>query len=459
MIKGKVEFKEETCIFELDEIEFEIKIEIITNREESIQLSHPWDSTPAQNIFEGVLVGKIFDTHQFIHLNFNYLKKVSENQFKGCLNSYLVSDEENIKFDSIDIQADEPNYFYSPQNYFVTKKKSGNHELNFKKEEENFIEFPIPFSKEHINAHFSIETDIKHGSLNPVDIWTKLKLEFKEMNELSFAEGIVFYVRRLLMFLTFRRNINIKKITLNRKPYPSGKSNKVVGEFYLNSWEALPPETEKVKFRIISYPLIEDILHNIMVELALDNIYMLHLPESSKASRMITPERYIMVTAGFEWEFLRLCEGKLTREKKDKYKEERSEILAFFNSKIDGATGKRKKFYVNSKERALGPAHTLEEKLNFAFKEFEEVLNPFVQEIYNSNGAEIEYPQLAKRIAERRNAIGHGNIEKKIHELHGIDMMVVEWIYYAMILRSNNMSDNDIKESISDLFGMYVSLD
>ncbi|TCI33824.1 hypothetical protein EVJ29_13115 [Exiguobacterium sp. SH4S7] len=467
MIRGTIEFQREKCIFDLDEVDFLLTIEKITNRgDDEDYLDRFMSMEPFKSLFEGQLIGKTFEEDKFVHLNMHDLKQTNHNQFRGVVKSYLITDEETLVFDALDIQSDELNHFYHPQrSYSVTKKKTGDDSLNFKTYEENTDNFSFIFNAIHVDAKLENQKTIKQDSLNPIDIYANLKLKFEETKELSSAEELTLLIRRLLIFITFRRNVIINKLIIKKKTHPNSPSYKEVGEFFVNLREnPIAAETDKkLARRIIDFPLIKDNLKNLLMAMVNGKIYMSHVPDSNEDSRVITPARYIMVTAGFEWQFSRSLQDKLSKETEDKYKEEREEILNFFDSKVNETTGRKKKFYRDAKKRALGEVgqkHTLAEKLVFAFEEFKEELDVFIKNIFYINGIEFDsgYPDLATRIAQRRNDVGHGNIERDPHEWYGIDMLILEWLYYAMVLRDIGMSDEKIKISINDLFRRGLAL-
>lgn len=450
MLKGTIEFQGEKCVFELDEVNFILKIESITNRGFDEEYFKRFASfKPFETIHQGALVGKVFDEHKFIYFDTHNMTKSGHNQFSGIVKSYFISYEEELLYDTLNIYADELNYFYNGGRTYSVDRKTGS--IYFEADPEKYDGFSFDFGNQSVEAELRVTKKIRIGALTPINLNTLLKLKFCEAKELTFAEDLALLIRRLLMFVTFRRNVNYTQLTLS-------KNSDEVGEFFVNVRDSYEEETDsKVQERIVDYPLINEHLKNLVMDLIEEEVYLMHLPDSIQDSRFISPAKYIMVTAGFEWEFSRSLEDKLTKENTTKYKDEIQSITDFFDDKIEETSGKKKKFYKSTKNRALGgvgQAYTLQQKLTFAFEEFNEVLNMFIKHIFSLNGIEFEsnYSELAERIADRRNAVGHGNIAKEAHEWHGIDLYVLEWLYYAMVLRAIGMDDHRIKASINKLF-------
>lgn len=462
MTKGMIEFQGEKCVFELDETNFLLEIEVITNRGVNEEYLRNFGSLkPRDNLFEGLLVGKTFD-NKFIYFNIHNMERTNHDQFQGIVSSYMISSDEVLAYDSLVVQADELNYLYPPSQAYSF---SENLDTVFVDEFDKNIEtFSFDMNEEHIEAKLRIQSFSHIGTGSPLSSCTYLNLTFSEKKELSFAEDLTFLIKRFLMFVTFRRNVNCTKLTLMRRREPDKINRTSVGELFINMRDSFVIETDKkVRERVINYSLIKEHLNNLFTNLANEEVYMSHLPETIQESRLITPARYIMVTAGFEWEFSRSLEVELTHDTNTKYKKEIQDISAFFDKKIEDNSGKEKKFYKNTKRRALGDVgqkYTLQQKLEFAFEEFDDVLNIFITQIFYYNGVTFDskYNDLSERIAERRNAIGHGNIAKEAHAWHGIDMLILEWLYYAMVLRSIGMDDHKIKVSINEVFRRGIAL-
>lgn len=462
MTKGIIEFRGEKCIFELDKTNFLLEIEIITSRGFDEKYIRSFNNlTYPDNLFEGLLVGQPFDDKKIIYFNMHNMYQINHNKFQGIIKSYLLSkenayDNTNLEYDALEIQADELNYFYHASQGYSFNEKLNKIFINNSNINESFS---FDFKNSNIEAELGIKKDLHFKSVTPVSLSTALNLTFERKSEFSFAEDLSLLTRNFLKIVTFRRNVNFIKLVLKRRTTPNKSNRKLVGEFFVNIRDNFTKETDKkAQQQIIDYQLIKDHLSSLFVNLANNTIYMSHLPESIQDSRLITPARYIMVTAGFEWEFSRSLEDSLTHITKKKYDEEIKDISDFFEKRIEETSGKKMRFYENTKKRALGgigQAYTLEKRLTFAFKEFDDVLIAFIKNIYSYNGVEFDsnYSELAKRIARRRNAIGHGNISEEAHELHGIDMLILEWLYYAMLLRSIGMNDEKIKKSINKLFG------
>lgn len=164
---------------------------------------------------------------------------------------------------------------------------------------------------------------------------------------------------------------------------------------------------------------------------------MKHITENLRDARNGTSARYIMVTAGFEWEF------------------------RFLNEEIKINTGKNKKFFKYYRSLISKNDTSLSEKILWPLNEFDNVLKVFIKRIYKLNDVykeEFEYQKIAVRIQTQRNNIAHGNINQEIDNFYILDFLVLEWLYYAMVLHDIGLSRENIKRGINKLFKLGLAL-
>lgn len=103
----------------------------------------------------------------------------------------------------------------------------------------------------------------------------------------------------------------------------------------------------------------------------------------------------------------------------------------------------------------------MSEKLLWAIQEFDDVLNVFIKHLYKLNNveaSEYSYRAIAERIQTQRNNIAHGNIDRELNRLVILDFLVLEWLYYVLVLDDIGLSKEYIKKCIDKLFKRNLGL-
>lgn len=279
-----------------------------------------------------------------------------------------------------------------------------------------------------------------------------MSLYFQETNEVSKAEQLVLITKKLLNFISYRKNTTINKITLKKKDIQSGYYKKI-GILFINDINSRYIDTVKiVQEQLITLPLLEDKLGILFEKIIQNSIYTSHIPEDSREWNRITPSRFIMITAGFEWQF-RSTYNEQNTENEEKYNEQEKEILTFLDKKIEQYTGKNKKYFKSIKKLILRSNMTLSDKIYWTLNQFKDVLEIFIKSMYNLNNIQdVNYSDISERIQTQRNNIAHGNIDKELNPVVILDLIVLEWLYYAMVLNDIGISRENIKRSINMLF-------
>lgn len=464
MITGLLSFKDKSCVFKLQAEEFILEIEEIEERENIhfSSLSFLFDNKSKNIIQDDLLIGIDFESNKVIHFNVRTLKQTGGKTYTANLNSYLIFDGAEISFDGLQIQADELNWFHDTrQAYFYSyKPENGEAQLQLANFDETTKDFNFDFNGVAIEGNLSISRTISNASVTPIKLASTLNFFFSETKDLTYPEELIFLAQRLLKFITYRENFNITQITLRKKDEKDGQYFKV-GELFIFQYKPVEVENEKnIDKRIIEYPLFEVSFSKLLEKLSRKEIYLKHIPENLKDARNVTSARFIMVTAGFEWEF-RFLHEEINRNSEDKYKEQKQEILSFLDDKIKCNTGKNKKFFKSYRSLILKSDSSLSEKILWTLSEFDDVLSVFIPRIYNLNdigNEEFKYEKIAERIQTQRNNIAHGNIDQEIDNLYILDFLVLEWLYYAMVLHDIGMSRENIKRSINKLFNRGLAL-
>jgi len=451
---GLLEFEGSKCVFKLKK--FSLDIEVIEDRDKTFieDLDFMFGDSKKEFSFPYFIKGKDFESGKNIFFSLRSLYQSNSKTYKGKINFYILSDYDDLNYDCIQIGSMELNSFHQiSQAYsFSHSPKSGEGEVKIEPYDNSLKEFSFNYNTENISCRFSIGRFYTHLSSTPIKFQSNLNFYISNTVDFNKALELTYISKNFLNFVTYRKSVDINTITLKRLD-PEKNKYFIIGNMFIEDINSEFQEEEKVvRERIIPLPLIEDGLNTLFEKFANKEIYLKHIPDSFKARSIITPSRFLMVTAGFEWQF-RAIYSEETEENNNKYIKEKEEILSFLEEKIDNNTGKVKKYFKGIKSLVNRSNMTLADKICWSLKEFDNVLKIFVNHIYSLNQIEdFSYEDISERIQYERNNFAHGNLDKEFNSLAIIDFLVLEWLYYAMILKDIGISDINIQKSINDLF-------
>lgn len=459
MITGMLRYEERSCVFKLNTEKFLLEIEEMEERElgsfpDFSFLVDSYGKTVAEDI---LLVGEDFENNKKIHFNVRNLKSIGVHTYRAHLNSYLIFVGAEISFDGLQIQSKELNHFYNLQKSFDYTFNFESGEIDFKmgRYVETTRNFEFDYDGQTIEGEFNVSRNILNSS-SPIILRSTLNYYFFETKELKVPDFLFLLTEQLFKFVTYRTAFYFDRVVLIKSD-PSDNKYFKVGELFvfqpLN--ESIDRSTENSN-RIIDYSLLEDSFSNLLEKLSKKQIYLRHLPRDLKEASNITPARFIMVTAGFEWEFQFLHE-ELSRSSKEKYQKETEEILNFLQGKIDITTGDSKKFFKSFKSLVSKNDSSLSDKLFWTLEEFKDVIEGFIKRLYRNHGISenrFQSRMIADRIANQRNKVAHGNLNQDVDTLYILDFLVLEWLYYSMVLHDIGMTRSNIKKSINKLFNL-----
>lgn len=457
---GLLKYKDKEHIFKLNEDSFSLEIENIYDRkavspEEVMEFMSSDDWFQERNI---ILTGIEFGTEKKINFNVKSIYRQGINTYSAMLHSYLIYRDTIDTFNALQIHSKELNAFYNINKAFehVKFEENGKLNLSLKDHDSSLDHFEFKHNNSTIEGNFSISRKYSSDFTKPVELASTLNLHFEETDDLNYGEDLIFLLRKFFDFTTYRRNHSIDKILLKKYDFAKGKYF-IIGDFFVNQYTSTSQETkDNVKSRIIEYSLVKDSLPVLLNNLAEEKIYLKHIPINYNDSKNVTSARYIMVTAGFEWQFQSLHEKKML-EGEDKYKDLRETIITFLESNISKETGKRKKYLKSLKKEISRKDSSLSDKLEWTFDKYDTILRPFVERIFQLNGidsTEYNYESIAFRIQTQRNNTAHGSIDKKPSSYLVLDLIALEWLYYTMVLDDAGMSTKDIKKSLNNLFNL-----
>lgn len=457
MISGFMNHNNKKCLFKLKD--FTLEIEEIENRDKVFEedFKELFSINPKKDE-TNVLRGKDFNGKEIIFHVSNVRKRTLKSY--GCkVFWYIIFNKDESPFDGLQINAEELNWFYNVGNAYDYNynQKTGQTTVNIKPFESLEKKFSFTFNSTTVNGNLNITRNIKNMDTSPIHLFTSLDLEFEETDDYEKLYQLISILNDFLAFISYRRNISVDSIYLKKRADETGLYDKI-GQVFINK-DGIFEESEKIiRNRIIQFPLIEENIGNLFNMLVQNKIYLTHIPENSIDRRRITASRFIMITAGFEWQF-KLSFKDESKNSEDKYRVQKEELLTFLDEKIEINTGKKKKFFKSYKKFVLNSDMTLEEKINWAFNKFDNVLELFIKDLYSINNLEKPtYGDMAERIAKQRNNYAHGNIDKELNSLVILDLLALEWLNYTMVLNDLGIPGDNIKHVINDLFNRNIAL-
>lgn len=457
MITGLVDFNGKVCVFRLVKGSFDLIIEEIEERENihfqsfSFQFSKEFREEVKK---ADVLIAKDFERGKIYHFHVQEIFRSAAKTFDVSLNSYIVFDGADFSFDNLQIQAEELNWFHNINlafnNYSYAEDEEG--QIQLKPFEKTKEEFEFHLKDNLIKGNLNIQRKVTKNSTSPLKLQSTLRYEFKETKDISLPIDLVVLTRQLLEFLSYRKNLHINRFVLCHR---FENENYIIGNLFVKYSQSEEREKEIIiRKRIISYPLLNYSFRSLLEKIAMKKVYLKHIPETHRSSNIITSARFVMATAGFEWQF-QISHKDLNEQNKNE--KERNEMLDFLECKILETTGDTKRYFKGRKKFYLKNEVRLASKILWAFDKHDEVLKEFVESLYSRQDIqreEFEYKVIAERIQNDRNAIAHGNIEVEDNKLIDLDLSVLEWLYYAMVLEDIGVSKENAKRCINDLFGL-----
>ena len=127
--------------------------------------------------------------------------------------------------------------------------------------------------------------------------------------------------------------------------------------------------------------------------------------------------------------------------------------------KINSTTGKLKKNIKLYKRIIENIDMSLSEKIQRVLNDNSNILDCFIRNIYLMNCiSEVKYSDIAGRIQTQRNNYAHGNIDKEIDSLVILDLLILEWAIYCMVLTEVGVSEDRIKKCINKLFNRNMDI-
>lgn len=458
MVYGNIEFQNNKYFFTFDNYVLKL-LKTETNIIPIDDVIDLFDMSKKDDIPE-ILVGKsINQQYNFICFYINGISERTIDTYEFNVYAYIELSNDKFEFDRLSVMADELNWFYNVRKAYdySIAFETGETKVNLKTFEQLNTNFNFMYNNNEIDVHFNISRNISNMSRFPITLDSTLSFDFETTDSFTFLLDIYGIIKNFIMFITYRQNINIYNMAIKKKS-KNGKYRKI-GNFHVkSSLDTFLEDKETMQKRIINFDSLKSGCSKLMYNLGVERIYLQHIPYNTRDMHTITPSRFILVTAAFEWEFSNIYSDVKLLKSHD-YKEVNETMNNFIDSLINSYTGKKKKYIKYYKKIIQNSGMNLSEKLIHAFKEHSDNIDIFIKNLYVINGiTDVVYNDIAKRIQIQRNNYAHGNIDKELEPLVILDLMCLEWLLYSMILRDCGVDTLNIKRSINKLFNRHFAI-
>lgn len=304
-----------------------------------------------------------------------------------------------------------------------------------------------------ISVSFQIIRKINTSIGNPpLSLSSCLCFEFEATNDYSFIIDLCNYARNFIRYLCFRLNIFFSSIDIYT-PADNNKHHSIgtVNMFY----DLHEPEQDPLKkSKCIKYEYITGKEGKILTDIAANSLYLRHLPKSSEDGKHIDINNFIMITAAFEWEFKRNYPDGVTKSQKTKEIEE--SVVEEINTLLKNSKGKKKDKYKFLLKFVKSDA--LSSEIKQVCKDYSEIVGVFGKHLYNMNNIDYKYSEIGKRAADQRNHYAHGDIDEAFIDESLLDVIFLEYLVYAIQLKSFGVSDENNRKAINDVFHLNYAL-
>lgn len=211
-------------------------------------------------------------------------------------------------------------------------------------------------------------------------------------------------------------------------------------------------EEHKVVKKTVKYDVVKEHFSELIQAVADNQLYFDHIPETKSDGNHITVARTILATAAFEWTYQqRYKEISLSQYRQDVKADildalEQLPTEKEYNSKEKGEV----KHYKQTIERM---DRNLSEKIQIVLTDCKAVLEPFISRLCAINNMEEEsFSQIANDLQYQRNAYAHGAIDRELKENIVLDVLILEWLVYCMVLKQLQYDEIDIFNAINQIF-------
>lgn len=460
---GTVIFQNEAYFFRL--IEFKLILERIERKSQLSPKLLRISKRQDQTIYGLEL--KDDDEGNAISLKINgFITRTNRNRFEAQVDYYIIYKGRIWQqFNRIQFTSPELNQFYNLQKGYELQVKNTRHEENriiLKSNTENTFQFN--YLNRQINGFIGIGQKVSLHAASPLTLATRLVFEFGDAEEMNSCREVTMLVRDFLQFICYRQDVNFTKITLMNTIKLNDGNEKIeeIGELVMSNLHyATLADTEGNLANIIHFEHLEQSMGHIFELLAQDNLYLKHIPRTVDEWSIHSIEKTILTAAAFEWEFAKIYPHAI-EEYHRKNQEYQQEFLTIINQLLDTSAGKEKKYYKNMKYIVQNSNMNLSKRLQFALTDVKDIIGEIIDKMYSFNNFEgkNKVHKIADRIQSKRNTYAHGNLAttwtEEEEKLMLGDMVTLQLLYYAIVLKDCGLTVEQAMRSIDSLFDLGI---
>ena len=369
------------------------------------------------------------------------------------IHSFLTRTPNHVLMNTLCFSCQELNYIYKTNRAYKIDSINDNNEwcvsttpfANSSSTTESFL-----FKNKTVNVHFSVSRTIDTHEGKPLlDFDSVLIFSFNDTDNISFVIELSNLAQKFVHYLCYRKDISFSSIRVYGPIDHSLKSH--VADITFT--KVIQPVDDVVlkKRRFIPYNSIVGREAVILKMISNNFLYTEHIPESYDSSRIMTISRFISIISAFEWEFRNLYPSGISSPKTAAAEQD---VLTILDNLIETNTGKIKSILKHLK-RNVGSS-SLGSKIAHVLNDYANIIDPFANRLYLINNMTWNKTKMSERINTQRNILVHGNLDKDFDNRSFVDILLLERIILIMQFKNMGISDSNIMESVSQLFGLKV---
>ena len=162
-----------------------------------------------------------------------------------------------------------------------------------------------------------------------------------------------------------------------------------------------------------------------------------------------------MILSTFEKEYSSIFGQDYKRS--ETYSEIKELVISSVDKLIESNTGKRKKYLKSIKRQLQKLDNSYSKMVLISLRECADIIKPFILQKYGEYNESI-LNDISQRINEMRNDIAHCKLDIDYVPNHSNDIKIVEYLIYAIRLKSIGLETESIQKAINALFGLNMAI-
>lgn len=360
------------------------------------------------------------------------------------------------EYDVISFKGKAINNFYPPAlcvegiDFIDFPNEDGSKTIKLKPFLEKTDEIEVKIYDKIVRLQLTVCTpgSIVIDSTNLGEIYTEFKVIFQEKMPLDDLLKWVLAIKKIFAFLNFRNDIAFDEIELLEN---TNNGFDKLGILYL--YESFQNDIPHKSKKCVSFLDIKNNFRNLLLIILDENLNLLCLPKNKQDSWLVTPEKYVFTSAGFENVFNKIYFNYVNDDAI--YSDVKQSIINFLETEDEKYKGKSSKHrdciskFKNTIERE---SKNLSHKFNKCLIDYDNILAEFIIDIkkrYNINS--FDKMKFGNRFSSVRNNGAHGSkIEYDDEAIIAFELARV--MIYISVFKLAEFTDEKIKKFIKILF-------